>query len=269
MTNLFLLGLLTFFVFTLYTSPFTLVNAQELSIASVYEISDQEAVSGDILINAGEKGLIRTNVTYDAKIFGVLEDNPLVVLREATPSGKPVIRTGDTKVNVTDYNGEIKKGDYVTTSPLSGKGMQAGQSGYTLGIATEDAIYGSETQQVEGKQVKSGTVSVALRIEYAELSTARSNVKLLNDLNAAFFRSVQDPEKFTLVIRYIIAGIIAILAFVLGFFSITRSISKAVEAIGRNPLAKTAILASVGFQIGLAVVGGIIAAAIVFIIIRL
>lgn len=249
--------------------PIYHVSAQGFNIASVYQINDKDAVSGDIIISNGEKGLTRTQVTYDNRIFGVIDTSPVVVLREASSSATPVIRLGDVLTNVTDYNGAIKKGDLITTSPVLGKGMKAGQSGYVLGSALENANYSGPNVNVDTKQVKTGSVRVALRIEFAELTTARNSITLLDNLNTAFFRSVQNPEKFTLTIRYIIAGLIALVAFILGFFTVARSISKAVEAVGRNPLARTAIMASVIFQIALAVIGGIIAVALIYIIVRL
>lgn len=249
--------------------PFSLAKAQGFNIASVYQISDKDTVSGDILISNGDKGLTRTQVSYDNRIFGVIDTNPTVVLREASSSATPVIRLGDVSVNVTDYNRAIKKGDLITSSPVLGKGMKAEQSGYVLGTALADADYSGPPIQADAKQVKTGTVKVALRIEFAELTTARNSITLLDNLNTAFFRSVQNPEKFTLIIRYIIAGLIGIIAFVIGFFTVARSISKSVEAIGRNPLARNTIMASVIFQIVLAVVGGIVAVALIYIIVRL
>lgn len=257
------------FLFIVYRLSLIAVYAQGFNTASTYEISDKDAASKDILISAGEKGLTRTNVTYDSKVFGVLEDNPLLVLREASSSARPVIRNGDTTVNVTDFNAEIKKGDYITTSPVLGKGMKAGQSGYVLGIALENATYDGPTVTAEGKQVKTGSVKVAIRIEYAELSTARSNFALLSSLNGVLFRSIQDPEKFTLTIRYIIAGLIALIAFAIAFFTVGRSITKAIEAIGRNPLARATIMASIIFQLVIALIGGIATVGIIYIIVRI
>lgn len=264
---LILLFWMTVAVYLLLVNP---VHAQGLNFASVYEVNDKDAVSGDILISAGEKGLQRTNVSYDSKVFGVLQDNPLIVLREASSSARPVIRNGDTFVNVNDYNGEIKKGDYISASPMLGKGMKAGQSGYVVGIALENATYSNDQPTtIEGKQTKKGTVKVAMRIEFAELTTARSNVALFSQLNSALFRSIQNPEKFTLTIRYIVAGLIALIAFAIAFFTVGRSVTKAIEAIGRNPLARNTIMASIIFQLVIAIIGGIATVAVIYIIIRI
>ena len=246
------------------------VYSQDLNIASEFEINSEESVSGDIVIVAKDRGIILTDVSYDQRIFGVVQDNPKIVAREASASAnsRPVVRTGETLVNVTDFNGEIKKGDYITTSPALGKGMVAGQSGYVVGVAIEDPVFTNENITVQGKEVRTGSVNVAVKIEYAELTTARNSLRLLDALNAALFRNIQDPEQFTNIIRFFIAGLIAILAFIIGFFSITRSISKSIEAIGRNPLARRTILLSMGIQIIITVIGALAAVAITFIIIR-
>lgn len=270
--------LLWFFIFSIGLSQILFlsnpIHAQGFNVASEYNVTDKEAKNGNIVVNIPSQGITRTNVPYDNRMFGVIQTTPIVVLREASESAapntnmQPIIRDGDAFVTVNNYNGDIKNGDYVTTSPQSGIGMKAGQSGYVLGTALENASYGNQTQNIEGKQTKTATIKVALAIQYAELTTARNSISFLNNLNTAFFRSVQNPEKFTLTIRYIIAGIIALLAFTIGFFTVARSVGKATEAIGRNPLAKTTILASVVLQIVITVIGGIATVAIVYIIIR-
>src|SRR3989338_10982893 len=80
------------FVF-LYPIPYTLypTHAQEKSIevTSIYKIADTEAVDGDILITSAD-GLIRTTKVADDKVFGVLQDQPLLVFRIIDAEGKPV-----------------------------------------------------------------------------------------------------------------------------------------------------------------------------------
>jgi hypothetical protein len=186
----------------------------------------------------------------------------------ATASSKPIIRAGDALVNVTDYNGPIKRADLVTSSPASGKGMRAGQSGYVLGVALEDASFGTETVSVAGRTAQLGTVKVALRIEYAELNSSRNAIHFFDDLNAALFANLKDPEKFTNTVRTIVAGIISVVAFTVGFVSINRSVIKTVEAVGRNPLAKVSILSTLVIQLGVVAVGALFTIFIVFLLLR-
>lgn len=266
--------LLIVFYSLLITHISSLLNpvfSQGFNIASTYKIDDKDIASGDLVIVGADGKITRTNVSYDYRIFGVAQDTPVIVTRPATASAeleKPISRTGDINTNVTDFNGEIKKGDYVTSSPVSGKGMKGESSGYVLGVALEDAQFTNQTTTVDQRQVKNGSVKIAIKIEYAEISGPKNTWRFLNSLNNTFFRNIQDPERFTLTIRYIIAGLIALIAFAIGFYAVSRSLSKAIEAIGRNPLARNSILASVSLQILIAIVGAIVMGFIVFIIIR-
>lgn len=247
-----------------------IVSAQNnLNVTATYPITDKDAKSGDIITSKSGSGFIRSTATYDANMFGVLQDNPLLVFRNinAPDNEKPIVRQGDVIINVNNVTGDIKIGDRVTSSPLAGQGMKAETSGYVVGVATANATY-TGTVSYQGKQYKTGTVQVAMRIEYAELNTARNTNRLLEQVNSAFFTNVQDPEKFTLVVRYIIAGIVAIIFMMISFFGFTRSLSKSVEAIGRNPLAKSSIQFSMLIHLGLAIITSIIGLIIAFVVIR-
>lgn len=255
-----------YFVSCIFINPVKAYDA-----AFTYQIADKTAISGDIIANYSGQGFILDAIAYDSHIFGVLQDEPLAVYRDTTPdpSKRPIITGGNTIVNVNDYNGAIVPGDYITSSPIKGKGMKAGQSGQIVGIALEDAHFGQDAVTVDSRQVHSAQILVAVRVEYAELTTARSNVRLFDAVNAAFFRSVQNPEKFTLAIRYIIAGLIAIVAFIIGFFAFTRSIAKGIEAMGRNPLARRSIQIGIIIQVVLTVLTSLGAIVLAYIIIRI
>lgn len=262
--------LIIFLFYSLFPIYYSLDTALAFDITSTFPVDDTSAVSGDILSNVSGKGLVRSNVSYDNRIFGVINDDATSVFRKINPgpNDRPVSNSGELTVNITDFNGKISKGDYITSSPISGKGMKANLSGYVIGIALADPKSGAQVN-FQGKNYTSSTVDVQLRIEFAELSTARSSSRFLETLNSAFFRSIQDPEKFTLVIRYIIAGVIAILAFGLSFLAFSRSVTKGIEAMGRNPLARQSIQLSIILQVGLTIVTLVGALLLSFLIIRL
>lgn len=210
-------------------------------VTSVYDITDQEAVNGDILRN-GENGISRATFEYDNRMFGIYQDNPLIVFRNVDGTGVAVVRTGTAIVNVSTYNGEIKKGDFITSSPVSGKGQKATQSGYVIGMALED-FSGNESDRtnIQGKEVSMGQIPVALRIEYAEIDRARNTNRLLEYLDAAFFSTVQDPNQLIKIIRYAGAVLVLIATAVFSYLVFAKTISNGVQAIGRNPLAKSSI----------------------------
>lgn len=251
-------------IFTLYIvhctflSP-TYAQTVGLQTASLYDIADTDATEGDILVFT-DKGLIRSTTSFDNKMFGILQEKPVLVFRDKDSKGKPVVTSGQALVNVTAANGPIKYGDYITSSTTPGKGQKATESGYVLGTALGD---------FDGSGGADGKISVAVRIEYAELTNPRFAGRLFGFVGNSFLENVKDPKQFGLIIRYIAAGLVMLLAFTFGFLTFSRSISKSTEAIGRNPLAKSAIQFSMLINMALLIATGIIGIVASILIIRL
>lgn len=253
-----------------YAQETTVTQAKTLDSASVYSVADDKIESGDI-VALGEKGIERTTVSLSPRIFGVMQENPMIVYREVDATKKPVVREGVVEVNVTTTNGPIKVGDFITSSAIAGKGQRASYSGYVIGTALSELKEGDGTKinDPTGKQVSLGKVNISLNIGYIELvSGSRSLSNFLGPLAAPFAANVQDPDKFTMIIRYIAAGLVIIVGFLISFFAFSRSLPKAIEAIGRNPLAKSSIYFSIGINVALAVLTLAIAVIAAIILVR-
>lgn len=254
---------------TIYFLPPTYAQeSQGIEVTSVYEIKDTEAVEGDILKTTNE-GLVRTSLGFDNKIFGVITNQPLLVYRTET-KGKPVIRSGIAQVNITNLNGPVKYGDYITSSQVAGKGQKAFESGYVLGVALSD-FDGTGAETVDGPRgkVAIGKIPVAVRIEYAEISNPRFVGRLFGFIGTAFLENINDPKKFGDIIRLIAAALVVLLSFTFGFLTFSRTIVKSIEAIGRNPLAKNTIQFSIILNIILLVVSGLVGIIASILIIKL
>lgn len=263
--KLFVLALLVIATY-IYAAP---VKAQ-LEIAESFDVNTEGAVDGDI-VSYTDKGVVLSERDHDDKVFGVIDTTPLVVYRRQDETGTPIVRNGTVDVNVSTANGPIKTGDLITTSFFKGKGEKSTVSGYIIGVALQD--FGEQDGEpasftpAQGgtQQVRVGKINMAIKIEFAELNTARSANRLLDAVNVAFFRNTQDPEKFVNILRYILAGIAVIVSFGIGFFTLARTIPKSIEALGRNPLARTTIqfgiILNIVFTVGIGIVG-IIAAII-------
>lgn len=257
--------LLLFFV--LYTLYFILYTPSLAQLESAETFDMPEGASDGDIISYTEEGVILSAREYDDKTFGVIETSPLVAYRRQDNTGMPVLRNGSAEVSVTTINGPIRTGDFITSSSLPGKGQKALTSGYIVGVALqdfteEDGEAVDFTAPGEGQQSRSvriGKINVAIKIEYAELNTARNANRLFDVLNGALFRNVQDPEKFVNLIRYIAAGLAVLISFLIGFFTLARTIPKGIEALGRNPLARTTIqfgiILNIIFTVGIALVG--------------
>src|SRR4030042_5103674 len=118
--------------------------------------------------------MVRVNVGYDERIFGIYVERPTVVLR-TDESYSPVIRDGDAYVNVTTINGNIAIGDFVTSSEIAGKGMYAGgtRSGRVVCVAMESftsedgvkrTVEVNEKNELVQKEIAFGKIKVALGI---------------------------------------------------------------------------------------------------------
>lgn len=237
----------------------TPVHAQ-LEIADTYDIADTEAQPGDLVALTAD-GIKRSNIDYDSKIFGVVINEPLAAYKRVDGTGTIISRNGVVNVNVVTANGAIKTGDYITTSTLAGKGQKALASGYVVGVALKDFNEGEGTvvefkqfETAEARQIGAGQIPLAIRIEYAEISTSRNANALLSRLNAALFSNVQDPEKFVNVIRYVASGLVILFSIMIGLFILARVVPKGVEGIGRNPLARRSIVLYTGVNIVIVII---------------
>lgn len=194
--------------------------AQGLSlIAKNLEVADPEAKIGDI-VSQSEKGLVRTTIPYDKNIVGVVGENPILVFGKPTTTTLPIITSGETLIRVSNINGEIKRGDFITSSEKPGVGQKATQSGFVVGKSLEDF------NQDEG------LIKAEVNILYYNLATPPLNFL------GWIWKQLGSPQNFPEVLRYIFALLVGGGSFFVGFFSFVKSLHRGVEAIGRNPLAK-------------------------------
>lgn len=256
------------FNFVLLTTPVYAQQPQGIEATAIYEIADKDAVDGDI-IKASDQGLVRPDIGFDNKIFGIIQDNPLLVYRTPT-QGKPVVRSGIAQVNITTLNGPIKYGDYITSSSIQGKGQKALESGYTVGMAL-GTFSGEGAPQVDGPngKVALGKIPIAVRVEYTELTNPRFAGRLFGFIGTSLLENVSDPKQIGTIIRFIAAGLVILLSFTFGFLTFSRSIAKSIEALGRNPLAKATIQMTIVINIALLVVTAIVGIVASILIIRL
>lgn len=243
-------------LFTVYCTLYPSSVYAQSSVANVYDI-DVSVKEGDILIFDPSKGIQKAGLPYDMHLFGVFANSPGVVFRRTDNTGKAVVRSGIAKVNITLSNGVIKKGDSITSSTIPGFGMKATTPGYVVGIALEDS---KEDQ---------GQIDAAINISFKDLTnTPNSSLisKILDSILSSFLKSSQNDQGFQQIIKHILAAIIILISIIFGLFIVSRTMPKAIEAIGRNPLAKKTIEFSLILNIIIivaVVIGAIIAAVII------
>jgi len=229
MNKILALTLLFTFVITSSTMVFSQVSSSGVGVS--IEIADSNAPHGSIVaFKDGTYSL--SSEEYDKDMFGVINENPPLLLEfPETGSAIPVVSEGEVEVRVTNVNGDIKKGDFVTSSDTPGVGQKADRSGYVLGIATENHAGGE------------GLIAVQADIKLATMDSINEN--LVEGLSTALRAPFLTPLTS---MRYLIAALVATGAFVVGFSSFGRISGRGIEALGRNPLARRSIQIGIVFN---------------------
>lgn len=187
------------------------------------------------LICSTTTGLGICTSRYNTGLYGVATDLPAVELVPTDlQDGKFISRTGNTVVRVNAENGQIKKGDLITSSSTPGEAMRASRNGYVLGNALEDA-----------EATGTSEILVAINIYPTTIFTdSRSN--LLEIIREGLATPVITPLA---ALRYILAALVTIVAFMFAFSYFGKMARASVEAVGRNPLAQRTITITIFFNI--------------------
>src|SRR3989344_484747 len=221
----------------------TLAQDVSTSIALPVNVEEKNVKDGDI-ITATSKGYKLSNYAYDPSVYGVVTTNPAVFIKEISGKSRSVVSFGNTLVRVSTINGAIAKNDPITSSSIPGVGQKAEVNGFILGIALED--YKSNNPNSIGK------TAVSIDPHYnATFIAVRTN--LVQNLKSVAGAPLLSPLT---TLRYILAAIVTIVSFVLGFIYFGRIARTGVEALGRNPLAARMI--QLGIVINVVLTAGII-----------
>lgn len=211
------------------------VDAQidSLGIAIPTDIQSENVSDGHIVCTQ-DGGVALCSSAYDPSMLGVVAAAPALTFRHDDDESLPlVLSSGNTVVQVTSAGGNIAVGDLLTTSEIPGVGQKATLNGYVLGTALEP--YESEDPEAIGDVYASINIHPV-----TSAITSRSNI--VGSLRQALSAPALSPVA---TFRYLLAFLVALISFGLGFFYFGRVINSGVEAIGRNPLAKGAIQTAV------------------------
>lgn len=236
-------------------------SQQQVTFSIPNYVPISEKIKDGNIISTSNKGFHLSKKSYDLDVIGVIALRPAISFDLRLPKGEtpryPVVSTGTVGVNVSTINGQIKKGDYITTSAIAGVGMKASQTGAVIGTALEDFT------SKNPKEIKK--ISAVLTIRHVRFKpTLKSN--LIDLLNISAIASADEPLK---VFKYIMAGLVILSSVLLGFYAFGRVASVGVEALGRNPLAARLIELGIVFNVAITIAiiaGGIVVA---FLILRL
>lgn len=139
-------------------------------VAVTGQAKTRRAGDGSISISSTLPTVRLSNVPNDKKVFGVFVSNTRLpkdhwYARKGDERFGIINALGEGRVWVTNINGNISAGDYITTSSIPGYGQLQADAllhSYTLGKAIEDVDWESVTETVDfnGQQVKIYLIAV-------------------------------------------------------------------------------------------------------------
>lgn len=242
----------------MFYAPPTQAQIDSIGLATYLPVSESKIENGDIIILT-DKGYIKSTLSYDTRTIGVVSMNPPVLLKtDKNQKGVPVISSGIAYVKVTGSNGDIKKGDFVTSSLVKGTGMKADSSGYVVGTALDDAVFGSRPTQTK-------LIQISVNPHHLQ-SSVSIGTSFLDVFKIGKLAASEKPSK---VLQYIVAAIITIVTFGAGFLIFAKTVNTGLEALGRNPLAGRMIQVSILFNVILIVVIIVAGTGLAYLVIRL
>jgi hypothetical protein len=210
--------------------------------------SDSNLQKGTIVrLKDGDKTkvtpLSASSITQMQGVVVAANDTPVTLSSDNPDAQQYFIATvGEYDVLVSDQNGAIKTGDYITISSIDGVGMKAdGRQSIVLGKATSSFSGGGSTvstTKVGAKSVNIGRISVIIAISHNPLATPEaSNIPgLLKRAGRAITDKDVNP------VRLYLGLIVLVGAVIVSASMLYSGVRSSVTAVGRNPLAKKSIL---------------------------
>lgn len=228
-----------------------------LGVANMVEFSNKDIKDGTI-ISSSIKGAVPTNIPYDSQVLGVVSRDAAIILNGTnSENGVPVISTGAVYVFVSSKEGNIKKGDLLTTSTMPGVAVKATKDGFVLGTALEGYSNSNKNQSEK----------IAANLDLHYFNSKPTFPGSLSDVfKLILLPTKEGPSPF---IKYLIAGLVVLGSMVLGYFSFGRAAAKGVEALGRNPSASRVIHMGIIFNVAIVVAIALAGLGVAFLIIRL
>lgn len=203
----------------------------ELVVGMTASLSQQSSPSQNLVERASSANQDR--------FVGVVTtiDKSLITLSDKSAKVH-VATSGEQSVYVSTLDGEIKKGDFLTVSPLKGIATRSSEEGtYIIGVALEDFSKSSATKkEVEVNDGTKKEVEInLLKMDVSPRSRQGAQKAFILTLGKSITgRPVSE-------VQLIVALIIFFILIIIEGSIIYGAIYSTITALGRNPLARTAI----------------------------
>lgn len=215
----------------------SIAYSQTNSIALTVQVLGVEGTSPNGTVVVLEKGVYKVaEKKADSNTIGVITNNPAITLRRSSsPNVFDLITQGVSQVRASNSGGKISKGDFVTSSDTKGVAIKSSSSEFVLGVALEDFDSPSGLMRIE----------VDPKYIIVNASTGTNLISVIRNSSQSMFLAPVDS------LRYILAAIVAIASFVFGFSIFGKITGSGIQALARNPLARSSIQTNIVIEFGL------------------
>lgn len=249
----------------LLVAPAALAQESQPGLQGVAEyIRIEGDVQDGYIVMLHEGSYQLANEAYHMNMYGVVNYQPAVAISDVGREGAyPVVTSGTTNVAVSGAGGAISKGDFITSSDRQGVGQKATQAGFVLGVAQSS---------FEGGADETALIPVTVNINFRtsptdEQLTPRAFTAQMQNVLTVGMRAVASEPNTAL--RYGAAAIVLIVSLGFGFLIFGRASTNGITAVGRNPLAKTSIIAVTGLNIIITIIFAAVGLVLAFLILAL
>ena len=257
---------LTSFAVLLTLAILSPVPALALSTYIAESYTSEEALFMSLIVslkeNASDSVVVINTGNVDTMI-GVVIDRSDASISVSNGKDKQVqvAKNGTLQVLVSDINGTVEQGDYVTGSPINGVGMRATGSTKVIGIA-QNSLTNGVAQKIKGsdgveQNVKVGTVTILVSVSgYIEKSENSFIPRPVQEIaNTLAGRTVSAlPILLSLGVFLVTLIVVTII-----IYSMVRN---GIISVGRNPLSSSAIYRNV-IQLSVLVLGILVGAGVI------
>ena len=226
------------------------------TISESYQAETEIPVGSLVSLVKNGQTQVETSASSNVdNLLGVVinPDSSLLNVSTGTGGQVQIATSGTLPVLVSTINGDIKRGDHVTASPLKGLGMLANGNVRVVGIAQGEMTSKQEqtVKDADGndQKVTIGEVPVLINVAYFFKEPEKSIVPiaLQNIANSLAGREVKP-------LPIIISGAIFIVTLIVVMSIIFSMIRHSIISVGRNPMSQGAVYRDV-IQLSALVVG--------------
>jgi len=222
------------------------------AISQGFKTSETDLATGALvsLTSNSQNAVELANTDHVNQLAGIIGDKPLIELSNNNKETQVVI-SGTTSALVSDINGEIKTGDKVTASPISGVGMKASESSLVVGTAQANLSSVATTSRTvndkkgQPQTVKIGSIPVQVNVSYFLAPNDKNS--FLSPFLQSLANSVAGKEVSP--VRVLISSLVLTFGFISIAVLLYSSTRSSIISIGRNPLSEGAVRKSL-FEVG-------------------